>query len=140
MRGDSPPPRGDGRLGSPLRFAPPPLEKRGWPDASPSWGDAGGEALGDAPLGRSHRAKPGKDVFPRQTAYNVPLELTYTAIPFVIIDVLFYFTVVVQNDVESKTDDSKVVVDVTLQGMEELGYQVAPANRPAVRLGMTLLG
>ena len=30
----------------------------------------------------------------------------------------------------------KVVVDVTLQGMEELGYSVAPASRPAVRLGM----
>jgi B9 domain-containing protein 1 len=30
----------------------------------------------------------------------------------------------------------KVVVDVTLQGMEELGYSVAPPSRPAVRLGM----
>ena len=30
----------------------------------------------------------------------------------------------------------KVVVDVTLQGMEELGYQVAPPTKPAVRLGM----
>ena len=30
----------------------------------------------------------------------------------------------------------KVVVDVTLQGMEELGYQVAAASKPAVRLGM----
>jgi cytochrome c oxidase subunit 2 len=71
-----------------------------------------------------HRAKPGKDVFPRQTAYNVPLELTYTAIPFVIIAVLFYFTVVVQNDVESKTDDSKVVVDVTaFQWNWKFGYR-----------------
>jgi len=29
----------------------------------------------------------------------------------------------------------KVVVDVTLQGMEELGYSVPPLSRPAVRLG-----
>jgi len=31
---------------------------------------------------------------------------------------------------------TKVVVDVTLQGMEELGYTVAPPARPAVRLGL----
>jgi len=29
----------------------------------------------------------------------------------------------------------KVVADVTLQGMEELGYSVPPLSRPAVRLG-----
>ena len=32
----------------------------------------------------------------------------------------------------------KVVVDVTLQGMEELGYSVAPAERRELRLGMGL--
>ena len=31
---------------------------------------------------------------------------------------------------------TKVVVDVTLQGMEELGYSVAPASKPSVRIGM----
>jgi cytochrome c oxidase subunit II len=71
-----------------------------------------------------HRAKAGKDEFPRQTAYNVPLELGYTAIPFVIIAVLFYFTVVVQNDVEKKTSDPKVVVDVTaFQWNWKFGYR-----------------
>ncbi|MCD2144044.1 aa3-type cytochrome oxidase subunit II [Gordonia paraffinivorans] len=71
-----------------------------------------------------HRANDAKKgVFPRQTAYNVPLELTYTAIPFVIIAVLFYFTVIVQNDVEAKNDDSKVVVDVTaFQWNWKFGY------------------
>ena len=71
-----------------------------------------------------HRHKDGKDEFPRQTAYNVPLELAYTAIPFVIIAVLFYFTVVVQNRVEEKTDDPKVVVDVTaFQWNWKFGYR-----------------
>lgn len=70
-----------------------------------------------------HRHKEGKDEFPRQTAYNVPLELTYTAIPFVIIAVLFYFTVIVQNQVEKKTSDPKVVVDVTaFQWNWKFGY------------------
>ncbi|MGV9671984.1 aa3-type cytochrome oxidase subunit II [Gordonia sp. NPDC003504] len=73
-----------------------------------------------------HRHKEGKDEFPRQTAYNVPLELTYTAIPFIIIAVLFYFTVIVQNQVEKKTDDPKVVVDVTaFQWNWKFGYREA---------------
>ncbi|MBD1318147.1 cytochrome c oxidase subunit II [Gordonia hankookensis] len=71
-----------------------------------------------------HRHKAGKDEFPRQTAYNVPLELGYTAVPFVIIAVLFYFTVVVQNDVEKKTSDPKVIVDVTaFQWNWKFGYR-----------------
>ncbi|WP_408068748.1 cytochrome c oxidase subunit II [Williamsia herbipolensis] len=62
--------------------------------------------------------------FPRQTAYNVPLELTYTAIPFVIIAVLFYFTIIVQNSVEAKKSDPKVVVDITaFQWNWKFGYR-----------------
>ncbi|MGZ8180272.1 aa3-type cytochrome oxidase subunit II [Williamsia sp. SKLECPSW1] len=65
-----------------------------------------------------------EDEFPRQTAYNVPLELTYTAIPFVIIAVLFYFTIIVQNHVEAKKSDPKVVVDITaFQWNWKFGYR-----------------
>ncbi len=64
------------------------------------------------------------DEFPRQTAYNVPLELTYTAIPFVLIAVLFYFTIIVQNNVETKKADPAVVVDVTaFQWNWKFGYR-----------------
>jgi cytochrome c oxidase subunit 2 len=71
-----------------------------------------------------HRRKAGQDEFPRQTAYNVPLELTYTAIPFVIIAVLFYFTIIVQNKVEAKESDPAVVVDVTaFQWNWKFGYR-----------------
>ncbi|GAA1482845.1 cytochrome c oxidase subunit II [Gordonia sinesedis] len=71
-----------------------------------------------------HRNKPGQqDEFPRQTAYNVPLELTYTAVPFVIIAVLFYFTIIVQNKVEAKTDNPAVVADITaFQWNWKFGY------------------
>ena len=44
---------------------------------------------------------------------RVPLELIYTAVPFVIISVLFYFTVVVQTKVEKIEDNPGVTVDVT---------------------------
>lgn len=60
-----------------------------------------------------HRRKADSPDFPRQTAYNVPLELLYTAVPFLIIAVLFYFTVVVQTKVEKIEDNPPVQVDVT---------------------------
>jgi cytochrome c oxidase subunit II len=71
-----------------------------------------------------HRKKPNSPEFPRQTGYNVPLELTYTAVPFVIIAVLFYFTVVVQNFVTDKPVKPAVYVDVTaFQWNWKFGYR-----------------
>jgi len=73
-----------------------------------------------------HRRKRGgglEEDFPRQTGYNVPLELAYTAIPFVLIAVMFYFTVIVQSNVEEKKDNPAVVVDVTaFQWNWKFGY------------------
>ena len=40
---------------------------------------------------------------PRQTAYNLPLEIVYTIVPFLIIAVLFFFTVVVQDKVKKRS-------------------------------------
>ncbi len=71
-----------------------------------------------------HRKKADSEEFPRQTGYNVPLELSYTAIPFVIIAVLFYFTVIVQNYVDEKVPNPDVVVDVTaFQWNWKFGYR-----------------
>ena len=44
------------------------------------------------------------DELPKQTAYNLPLEIVYTIVPFVIIAVLFFYTVVVQNKVQERSD------------------------------------
>jgi cytochrome c oxidase subunit 2 len=52
------------------------------------------------------------DALPRQTAYNLPLEIVYTIIPFIIIAVLFFFTVVTQNKVEKRTNDPDLTVAV----------------------------
>jgi cytochrome c oxidase subunit 2 len=53
------------------------------------------------------------DELPRQTAYNLPLEIVYTIVPFVIIAVLFFYTVVVQNRVmqRSETTDETIAVN-----------------------------
>ncbi len=44
-----------------------------------------------------HRHKKTDTELPRQFGYNMPLELVLTVTPFLIISVLFYFTVVVQE-------------------------------------------
>ena len=73
-----------------------------------------------------HRKKKNDNgEFPRQTAYNVPLELIYTAVPFVIISILFYFTVITQNKVLDlrPEDEVGVRVDVTaFQWNWKFGY------------------
>ncbi len=71
-----------------------------------------------------HRKKKTDTDFPRQFGYNMPLELVLTVIPFLIISVLFYFTVVVQEQMTAKTDDPEVVIDVTaFQWNWKFGYQ-----------------
>jgi cytochrome c oxidase subunit II len=52
------------------------------------------------------------DEMPRQTQYNLPLEIVYTVIPFVIVTVLFYFTVTSQNFVNAKVDNPDLRVRV----------------------------
>jgi cytochrome c oxidase subunit 2 len=72
-----------------------------------------------------HRKKKGSgDELPRQFGYNMPLELVLTVIPFLIISVLFYFTVVVQQKMLHKEPNPEVVVDVTaFQWNWKFGYQ-----------------
>ncbi|HEY6423165.1 MAG TPA: cytochrome c oxidase subunit II [Pseudonocardiaceae bacterium] len=57
-----------------------------------------------------HRKR--SDEMPRQTQYNLPLEIVYTVIPFVIVTVLFYFTVTAQNFVNAKVDNPALRVRV----------------------------
>ncbi len=57
-----------------------------------------------------HRKR--SDKIPRQFQYNLPLEIVYTVIPFVIVAVLFYFTVTAQNFVNAKIDNPDVRVRV----------------------------
>ena len=71
-----------------------------------------------------HRKKATDTELPRQFGYNMPLELVLTVIPFLIISVLFYFTVVVQEQMLRKEPNPEVVVDVTaFQWNWKFGYQ-----------------
>ena len=71
-----------------------------------------------------HRHKKSDTELPRQFGYNMPLELVLTVVPFLIISVLFYFTVVVQEKMLHKDPNPEVVIDVTaFQWNWKFGYQ-----------------
>lgn len=57
-----------------------------------------------------HRKR--SESLPRQTQYNLPLEITYTVVPFIIVTVLFYFTATAQNFVQAQVDDPDLRVKV----------------------------
>jgi cytochrome c oxidase subunit 2 len=52
------------------------------------------------------------DELPMQTRYNIPMETVYTIAPFLIIAVLFYYTAVVQADVDRTSKNPDLVVEV----------------------------
>ncbi|MFD2092160.1 aa3-type cytochrome oxidase subunit II [Blastococcus deserti] len=58
----------------------------------------------------AHRKR--SDELPKQTAYNLPLEIVYTILPFLIIAGLFFYTVVVQNRVMERSDEPDETIAV----------------------------
>jgi len=59
-----------------------------------------------------HRLKKDSPEFPKQTQYNIPVEVLYTIIPFIIVAVLFYFTAQKQTAITAKTDTYKHEITV----------------------------
>ena len=65
----------------------------------------------------------------------MPLELVLTVVPFLIISVLFYFTVVVQEKMLHKDPNPEVVIDVTaFQWNWKFGYQKIELQRRHLQL------
>ena len=66
-----------------------------------------------------HRKK--SEEFPKQTQYNVPVEIAYTVIPFIIVAVLFAYTARAQNELKEvtpTTSQSETVHDVTVNAIQ----------------------
>ena len=64
-----------------------------------------------------HRKK--DDSFPKQTQYNIPTEIAYTVIPFVIIAVLFAFTARAESKIVAVSPSSVTNVhDITVNGIQ----------------------
>jgi cytochrome c oxidase subunit 2 len=87
-----------------------------------------------------HRKKAGASDLPRQFQYNLPLELVLTVIPLIIVAVLFYFTVVVQNVVDRAPTGNELQINITaFQWNWEFTYPQTPAPNglPASVVGTT---
>ncbi|MGI8459556.1 MAG: aa3-type cytochrome oxidase subunit II [Propionibacteriaceae bacterium] len=74
--------------------------------------------------GKDHR-------LPRQTRYNLPMEIMYTLVPFVILGVLFYYTVTTQTEVLTKYAQPQHTVDVVGQKWA-WSFNYREAKNPAV--------
>jgi cytochrome c oxidase subunit 2 len=59
-----------------------------------------------------YRKKAGDEELPKQFRYNIPLEITYTIIPVVIVAVIFFFVVRTENRVDATVKDPPVTVKV----------------------------
>jgi cytochrome c oxidase subunit 2 len=76
-----------------------------------------------------HRGKKDGPEFPKQTQYNIPVEIAYTLIPFVITVFLFYYTVQKQNVITEKTNN--YAHEITVEGIQwswQFGYPEAGPN------------
>jgi cytochrome c oxidase subunit 2 len=63
-----------------------------------------------------HRKK--DENFPKQTQYNIPVEVAYTIIPFIIVAVLFYFTVQSESKIVKITPDAQVSHFIDVEGIQ----------------------
>jgi cytochrome c oxidase subunit II len=82
-------------------------------------------------LWAANRYKTKHAKMPRQNRYNLPMEIFYTIAPFIIIAVLFYYTVLAQNAVLETEQDPDVTVDVVGQKWSWT-FNYKAADNPAV--------
>jgi cytochrome c oxidase subunit 2 len=73
-----------------------------------------------------HRLKKDSPEFPKQTQYNVPVEILYTVIPFLIVAVLFAFTAKKESVIVAKTTGPAHEISVKgIQWSWQFGYSEA---------------
>ena len=82
-------------------------------------------------LWAANRYKTKHAKMPRQNRYNLPMEIFYTIAPFIIIAVLFYYTVLAQNEVTAKAPNPEVTIDVVGQKWSWT-FNYKAADNPAV--------
>jgi len=65
-----------------------------------------------------HRRRAGDDSLPPQVRYNVPIEVLYTAIPFILCAVYFFFTARDEADIRSLTPEADVQNTIEVIGFQ----------------------
>jgi len=83
-----------------------------------------------------NRRKKGDTSFPKQTRYNIPAEIVYTVVPFIIVAVLFYFTATKEAKITKLSPTATVAHTVDVKGIQwswQFTYQDAQgATKPTV--------
>jgi cytochrome c oxidase subunit 2 len=79
----------------------------------------------------SVRFKTKHNEMPKQNRYNLPMEIFYTVAPFIVVGVLFYYTILAQNRVTQEPAEPDVVVNVVGQKWSWT-FNYAEADNPAV--------
>ena len=77
------------------------------------------------------RYKTKHNEMPPQNRYNLPMEIFYTIAPFIIIGVLFYYTILAQNNVLAKVAEPETTIDVVGQKWSWT-FNYKEADNPAV--------
>lgn len=69
------------------------------------------------------------DVLPAQTRFNLPLEILYSVTPFLVVAVLFYYTAIVQTDVNKLSARPDVTVEVVgFKWNWQFNYKQGPSD------------
>jgi cytochrome c oxidase subunit 2 len=85
-----------------------------------------------------YRKRPGDEETPPQFRYHIPLEVTYTVIPVIIVAVIFFFVVRVENRVDRTVKNPPVAVRVEgFQWGWRFTYLSGPDGAP---LGVPVVG
>lgn len=82
------------------------------------------------------RRKKGETGYPKQTRYNIPAEVVYTVVPFLIVAVLFYFTATSESKITKLSPSASVAHTIDVKGIQwswQFTYQDASgATKPTV--------
>jgi len=76
------------------------------------------------------------DKLPPQVRYNMPIEILYTIVPFILIAVLFYYTAKDENTIDSLSAKPGVTVNVT--GFQwSWSFDYNPSGYHVIEVGQT---
>ncbi|NUR25320.1 MAG: cytochrome c oxidase subunit II [Catenulispora sp.] len=88
-----------------------------------------------------YRKRVGAPDLPVQTRFNLPIEVLYTVLPFLVIAVLFYYTAVIQTNVNKVSANPDVTVEVVaFKWNWQFNYMTAPDTDPTAAPVATTTG
>ena len=88
-----------------------------------------------------YRKRAGGPELPVQTRFNLPIEVLYTVLPFLVIAVLFYYTAVIQTNVNKLSANPDVTVEVVaFKWNWQFNYMSAPDTQPGAQTIATTTG